>query len=263
MSIYVVTGGSKGIGATVVEILRGWGNEVVNVDIADADISGDLGTAEGRKAIIDEVHARYPDGIDGLVANAGISGVGVSKPSRVLSVNYFGAVAVIEGLYDLLEKRRGNCVVTSSFSISYTEINRYFVHELLLNCGDEERICQFVDSLEPDKISSNIYVSSKIALTRYVRRVSGSWATHGMRINAVAPGGVDTTIIPNMKEPESFSRFSLAFPMPAVYRQEDLLRPEDLGRVLSFMVTKESRGINGALIYCDGGAHGLLNTERI
>lgn len=74
MGVYVVTGGSGGIGGKTVEILRSQGHEVINVDLKDSDICANLATKEGRDEVIREIHARYPDGIDGLCCNAGVSG---------------------------------------------------------------------------------------------------------------------------------------------------------------------------------------------
>lgn len=74
MGIYVVTGGSGGIGGKTAEILRGQGHEVVNVDLKDGDICANLAKAEGREEVIRRIHELYPDGIDGLCCHAGVSG---------------------------------------------------------------------------------------------------------------------------------------------------------------------------------------------
>ena len=63
MGVYVVTGGSGGIGGKTVEILRSQGHEVVNVDLKDSDICANLATKEGRDEVIHTIHAQYPDGM--------------------------------------------------------------------------------------------------------------------------------------------------------------------------------------------------------
>jgi NAD(P)-dependent dehydrogenase (short-subunit alcohol dehydrogenase family) len=138
--IYVITGGTKGMGAATAQILKTQGHEVLNIDYDRGYICADLGTIEGRQTIIDEVHNRYPDGIDGLISNAGIAGVKGEKPSYVLSVNYFGAVAIMEGLYDLVEKKQGNIVQTVSYSVAFSERSKYFIDNLLLQCGDKREL---------------------------------------------------------------------------------------------------------------------------
>ena len=49
MGVYVVTGGSGGIGGKTVEILREQGHEVINVDLKDSDISANLATKDADK----------------------------------------------------------------------------------------------------------------------------------------------------------------------------------------------------------------------
>ena len=63
MGVYVVTGGSGGIGGKTVEILRSQGHEVVNVDLKDSDICANLATKEGRDEVIHTIHAQYPDAV--------------------------------------------------------------------------------------------------------------------------------------------------------------------------------------------------------
>ena len=76
MGIYAVTGGSSGIGKKTVELLKENGHEVVNIDIYKCDIEADLSVPEGRQKALDELHGLYPEGIDGLICSAGVSGSG-------------------------------------------------------------------------------------------------------------------------------------------------------------------------------------------
>ena len=121
MGTYVVTGGSLGIGASTVKKLRSQEHEVTSVSISNSDINADLGNTGDRLFVIDTLHKMCPNGIDGLVSNAGIAS---AKPlSKVLSVNYFGAVTIMEGLFDLIQKKSGRVYffqsMTLHFSISY------------------------------------------------------------------------------------------------------------------------------------------------
>ena len=260
---YVVTGGSKGMGAAAAEILRSQGHEVLNIDYDRGDICGDIGTPEGRALIIEEVHRRFPDGIDGLISNAGIAGVKGEKPSYVLSVNFYGAIAIMEGLYDLVEKRKGNIVQTVSYSIAYTPRTKYFLDNLLVQCPDEKRVGEFADSIAADPEFTGVYVSSKMGLVRWVRRKAPSWAARGVTLNAVAPGGVDTTIIPGMKENRAmFERQTLALASPTVYYAEDLMKPVDVAGTMAFLVTGAAKGVVGEVIYCDGGSASLFHNTK-
>lgn len=259
---YVITGGSQGIGKATVAILQAQGHRVIDISLDGSDIQVDLGTVQGRQEAIRRVHELCPDGIDGLISNAGIPGGTPRQPaSKVISVNYFGALSIIQGLFDLLELKQGSCVVTVSGSVAYGPRSRYDLDELLTDCGDEARICAFADELAERGCLPTPYVTTKYALCRWIRRVSAAWAVRGVIINAVAPGGVDTDIIPNMKTDPRFETTTLAYPMPTVYAARDLMRPETIAQSLAYMVSPAGRGCCGAILYCDGGSNAILNSE--
>ena len=115
MGVYAMTGGATGIGAALKARLQSSGHDVICVDIRDADIVADLSTAEGREHAVAEVRARAADGLDGLIPCAGVPPV--TQPlSLIARVNYFGVVAVVEGLKDLVAKRRGTVLLVGSNS---------------------------------------------------------------------------------------------------------------------------------------------------
>lgn len=261
MGIYAVTGGSKGIGAKTVDILLDCGHDVINIDIEGGDINANLATTQGRQKVIDQLHDRCPDGLDGFISNAGIASAKIL--SVVLSVNFFGAVAVVEGIYDLLKLKKGNCVVTVSGSIAYLERGKYAVDELLCNCGDEERIGRLVDTFDPALVSNSIYGSTKVALVRWVRRIAPSWAVRGVNINAVAPGAVATTIMDGLSKTGLDMDILLSLPMPLVYTEQKLMDPLDIAQTLAFLVQPGAKGISGEVLYCDGGTSSLLDPEKI
>ncbi len=276
MGVYVVTGGSRGIGAKTVGLLKKDGHTVVNIDISDGDINVDLAADEGRNAAIKYVYDLFPSGIDGFVCNHGIGGLARYKSSYILSVNYFSAVTLLDSFYELLKKKSGNCVVVSSGSIAYAKRKKYFVDELLTNCGDEKRICRLVDSFAesdtksalqqtegarfiPGEVANAMYISSKMALAHRVRRISSSWAQHGVNINAIAPGAAATSIMQGMKKPPLDVFF---YPMPAIPDQEGEMDPDDIARVIAFLVSPENKGMSGALVYCDAGASAIIDPDK-
>jgi NAD(P)-dependent dehydrogenase (short-subunit alcohol dehydrogenase family) len=263
MGTYVVSGGTKGIGRATVHALRGAGHTVVNVDITDGDVTADIGTKEGRDAIIKKIHELCPDGLDGFASNAGIAS---AEPlSRVLSVNYFGSVALMEGLYDLLRKKGGRCVATASGSIGYgwRDGNRYFVDNLLVNCGDEARIGMLVDTFDPEEASKHVYCSTKYALARWVRRIAPSWAVSGVNLNAVAPGGVATSIMDGHKRTGGDPEEMKSFAMPTHVRRGGMQSPDEIASAITFLLQEGAVCLSGALVYCDGGTDAVLHPEKV
>ena len=253
MGVYVVTGGSGGIGGKTVEILRSQGHEVVNVDLKDSDICANLATKEGRDEVIHTIHAQYPDGIDGLCCNAGVSGA-CGNLKLMISLNYFGATNLAHGLFDLLKKKGGSCVVTSSNTISQGAARMDLVD--MLNYSqtkpvNEERILNIIEKFDESSLAvgNSIYVTTKYALARWARRVSASWAANGVRINTVAPGNVSTPLA--------------ALPIPINYGTDTLMDPEDIANVIAFLVSPLAHGINGNVLFVDGGTDALLNSEKV
>ena len=254
MRTYVITGGTTGIGSAVREQLREQGHEVLNIDYKDGDILADLSTPEGRRAAIRAVFEKYPDGIDVLICNAGVGPM--APPKAIFSLDFFASVQIAEGLRPLLKKKKGNCVVTSSNSITNMTVRV----DMLSNVMDEDRIAELVETI-PQKLSSSCYSSAKRALARWVRRVSPSWGVDGMRINAVAPGSTSTPITQNMTEAQEEA--SLMIPIPTRYGTRSRLSASEIANGILFLASPQASGVNGVVLFVDGGVAALLRSEQI
>jgi len=114
---YVVSGAASGIGAATTTLLREQGHRVVTVDLRDADVTADLSTAEGRESAVAGVRA-LADVVHGVVPAAGIGGFTGTDPALVVSVNYFGAVALVEGLRERMAAAGGSGVVFLAAALS-------------------------------------------------------------------------------------------------------------------------------------------------
>lgn len=109
-------------------------------------------------------------------------------------------------------------------------------------------------------VGNSLYVSTKYALARWIRRVSATWAANGVRINAVAPGNVHTAMTATMS---TTAKMALnALPIPTKYGQECLMAPEEIAEVMVFLASNSARGVNGNIMFVDGGTDALLNSER-
>ncbi len=259
MGIYAVTGGSSGIGAKTVEYLRSMGHLVYNIDLKDGDITANLATDEGREHVIARLHELCEQGMDGLVCCAGVSS-SCGNLKLIISLNYFGAVRLADGVFDLLEKRRGACVIVSSNSISQ-KVVRMDIVNLLNNQADEKRLLAIMDNFDPARDGHPMYVTSKYAVSRWMRRVSADWAAHGVRINAIAPGNVETAMTAQLSG--GAREAMMALPIPTLYGQEKLMDAGDIAGAITFLVSHQSNGVNGVVLFCDGGTDALLNSEKI
>ena len=116
MGTFAVTGSASGMGAASAALLRDAGHTVIGVDLHDADIVADLGTDEGRRTAVQEILAAADGVLDGVAAIAGV-GPNMRDAAAVMSINYFGPVALLEGLHPaLVRSGAGRAVVIGSNS---------------------------------------------------------------------------------------------------------------------------------------------------
>lgn len=257
MGIYVVTGASSGIGLAIKEKLISNGNEVCNVDYKNGDITADLSKKEDRQRAVQEIYKMYPEGIDGLVCNAG---VGPTFPAtQIFSVNFFAPVELSTALKPLLMKKQGACVFTASNTITLDIVIRNDWVDLMVNSLDEEKVIEFATTI-PQQMGSMCYSSSKKALVKWIRRNSAAWAYDKVRINAVAPGNTTTAMTAGMTEQQWHS--ALLIPIPTRYGKKEFLDASEIANGMYFLLSKEASGVNGTTLYVDGGIDALLRTDE-
>lgn len=255
MAIYVITGGSSGIGASIRSQILDAGHEVFNIDYKGGDFEADLTTDEGVAASIKAVEEKYPEGIDVLVLNAG---VGPTMPAeKIFALNFYASRELAEGLRPLLKLKRGNCVMTVSNSITNQTVRLDWV-DLLTSMRRKSRGLELARSLEPAQAPS-AYASSKRALARYIRRASPSWATDGLRLNGVAPGNTTTPMTQNLTDAQRDS--ALLIPIPTRYGTREFLDADEIASAINFLASPAASGINGQILFVDGGIDALMRSE--
>lgn len=249
----VVTGAASGIGAATAQYLTGKGDRVIGVDLRGTDIDADLGTANGRTAMIEAVTRLAPDGIDGVLAGAGISNG--EKPRETIAINYFGAVATLEGLRPLLARSARPRAVAICSTAAMLPSNRK-VADLCL-AGDEAGALAGM-AAEPD----TAYATSKYALSRWMRRaaVSGEWGGAGILLNGIGPGVVETPMTaPLFGQPEMVKLIGQSNPIVV----EGYAQAGEIAEVIAFLLGMENHYLLGQLLFVDGGSDAILRPEHI
>ena len=247
MGTICITGAASGIGAATRRQVEAAGHTVVGVDLRDAEVVADLSTPEGRDAMVDGVGAASGGTLDGLVVAAGVNGGG---PPLVVSVNYFGAVATLEGLRPLLARGTDAAAVAVSSNSSTTMqgVDQAIVDACLR--GDERAARAAAGEIVD-------YPSSKLALARWVRRQapSAGWIGEGVRLNAVAPGPTATP----MTEDLAFPVLDLgdAYPVPI----QRVATADEQAAAIAFLLSRAASYVVGVVLPVDGGGDAAARAD--
>ncbi|MBV7705803.1 SDR family oxidoreductase [Nocardia nova] len=250
MGTIAVTGSASGIGAAVAAHLEKEGHRVIGVDLRDAEVTADLGTAEGRAHAVAEVSRISAGRLDGFLPFAGVAAATGRPGGLVVSVNYFGAIALLEGLRPLL-RESGNASVVLVSSNSTTTQPLWPV-ELADAClaGDEERARGIAESFG-DLGAIQAYPATKAALAWYARTKSAEYIADGIRLNAIAPGIIDTPMTQEgSKDALTGEGMKQFLAMTPIGRPG---RPEEIADLAAFLLSDKAGFFVGSVIFCDGG----------
>jgi NAD(P)-dependent dehydrogenase (short-subunit alcohol dehydrogenase family) len=251
--VTAVTGSASGIGAAIRGRLEAAGERVVGVDLGGAEVAADLGRPEGRAAAVAGVRARAGGRLDGLVVSAGL-GPHVEPCATIVSVNYFGAVALLEGLHDaLVAGERPAAVAVGSNSSALPGADTPLVAACL--AGDEVEARR----LAGDLAGPVVYAGSKLALARWVRRHAPGprWVGSGVRLNAVAPGAVMTPLLQGGLDHPVLGDAIRGFPIPT----GGFGAPAAVAAVVTFLLGPEAAFCCGSVVFVDGGSDALLRPD--
>lgn len=244
--VAIVTGAAEGIGwATAQQLAQaGW-------TVALFDMNGELVAERARSlgaqhsgwacdvTLADEVKARVRDvvakhsRIDGLINNAGIADQtaptlqqDIQAFDKVLSVHLRGAFLMSQQViaYMHLQPRdaQGN-------------------RGAIVNIGS---IASFGGI--PGR---NAYCAAKAGVLGMTRALASEWARHGIRVNAVAPGYVNTALVASLAERGAIDAKAITHRTPMGRMAE----PAEIAQVIAFLVSPLASYITGAVLAVDGG----------
>ena len=244
----LVTGASRGIGRATASalaeagahVLVHYGRSVRDAESLVADIRSkegradairaDLGTPQGATLLAKEVRSIVGERLDVLVSNAGISKAATIKDHTVedfdnlFATNVRGPFFLVQQLLPVLGEG-SNVIVISSLG----------AHAV-------------VGKPDLDNSSLLAYASTKGALEILVINWAAILGPRGIRVNAVAPGVIDTDMS-NFAKTEAGREATLG--MQALKR---IGKPEDVADVVAFLASDAARWITGASIPVDGGS---------
>jgi NAD(P)-dependent dehydrogenase (short-subunit alcohol dehydrogenase family) len=247
MSTIVITGSAGGIGRATRARLEHDGHRVIGVDVQDAEVIADLGTPTGRDAMVAATLAACDGVCDGLVAAAG-----TMNEEFAIPVNYFGAVATLEGLRPALAK--GTSPKAVAISSNSTTTSPGLPDEIAHACldGDEARAVELAAGGY-----ARGYAGSKLALARWVRRnaVTPEWIGAGINLNAICPGVIDT--------PMTEGQLDFIFGIPDVF-PIPVARPgtaDEVAGLLAYLLSADAGFFCGSVVFMDGGSDAATRAD--
>lgn len=249
----IVTGAASGIGLEACRDLleRGWSVHGLDVT-ADgmAKAAASLGSdrfhhhvcdLRDAKAVVDTMAAiKAEEGsVNALIACAGILKLG---PLAEMSVEDFDLVfgVNVRGLW-----------LSARESMS-----------MLRKAADQGELARIillssVSALRP-KIDSGAYSASKAAVSQLTRVLSVECAPHGILVNALAPGTVDTPMVNDQSDPAKRGNWRPSGPSPV----GRIAQPSDIVRVMRFLLSEDAAYVTGATIPVDGGTQAAFVPPR-
>ncbi|HEX3673876.1 MAG TPA: SDR family oxidoreductase [Rhizomicrobium sp.] len=246
----ILTGASRGIGHATVKRFSSAGWRVITCSRhafpencpwaagPEDHIQVDLSDPADTERAVCEMRERLPDGkLDALVNNAAISpkgagaegrGVGGKAGARlgiiesemalwrqVFEVNFFATIWLARGLIGELERAQGAIVNVTSIAGS--------------------RVHPFAGAA---------YATSKAALAALTREMAADFGPLGVRVNAIAPGEIDTAILS-----PGTDKLVEAIPL------RRLGTPEEVAKAIYYLCTDQSGYVTGAELHINGGQH--------
>ena len=235
----LITGGATGIGLGIAEAMVAAGGTVTlssrNRERLEEACRGlgpkadfrvmDVVDYQGAKQVIEDIEGKRP--IDILVNNAGIH---LKKPGEEISIEEFQNILDVHilGAHNLsatvgshmLKRRRGTVIYIASmaslFGIPYV----------------------------------TAYAAAKTAMLGIVRTLASEWGDRGVRVNAIAPGWIDSAMMRKAFDNDNQRKEKVLGRTPLGRFGE----AEDIGNTAVFLASEAAKFITGACLPVDGGA---------
>ena len=240
----VLTGGATGMGAATAARLRASGADVTVLDVVEPEDAFDFVACDlSDRASIDSAIARLPATIDALVNVAGIARA--TDMTDVLAVNFLGLRHLSEAALPRI-RSAGSIVIVAS-TAGHDWRNRRDDVGAVLDTADFATGRGWLVA-NRGAWEDNPYKFSKQCAAAYTHRLSGTALAHGVRVNCVNPGAVQTQLTPAFQDllgPEMYD-----WGVAQIGRHA---QPDDVAEVIAFLASDTCRWLNGVEITVDGG----------
>lgn len=219
----LVFGGTRGIGAACVDALK------MDCEVAFTSVSGsaglrvDIQKPEEVKAAFDQVEKEYDRKLDCVVCNAGIN-VPPGPIAQFDPANFRKLVEVnIVGAFNVLAEAARRVADGGSIVALTTSLVRHAA-----------------PGVGP-------YSATKAAVESLVRSMAKELSARKVRVNAVAPGPVDTNLFHAGKTEEMKARMAALSPLNRIGT------PQEVAQVVAFLASEKASWVHGQIVQPNGG----------
>lgn len=231
--VYVVTGGSSGLGAGIVDEVLAQGNTAVILDTSEpttvlSDRVAFIGCDVRSTGQVNEAFARIDADfgrVDGLTNCAGVARPEISSElsdegwQTLLDIHLGGTMRCSRAAFHLLKSSGGSIVNVSSVAASVAVPRRL------------------------------AYNSAKAGVNGLTRTLAVEWAEYGIRVNAVAPGYILTAMTEALFKAGQLSSDPIVQRTPL----RRLGSPKEVASVVGFLHSRGASYVTGEVISIDGG----------
>ena len=244
----LVTGGTKGMGLAIVTLMQQRGAEVLTTARESSGdlpagvhfIRADLGTREGSDALVNAIQAEY-GGVDVLINNVG----GSTAPGG-------GALALTDALWD--DALQSNLLAAVRLDRALLPAMLDKKYGVIIHISSIQRSLPLYES-------TLAYAAAKAALSNYSKGLAKEFGPRGIRINAVAPGFIETTAASRM-----IARIAEHGGVSVETARQQVIdslggipigrpgKPEEVAELVAFLASERAASIHGSEYVIDGGA---------
>jgi 3-oxoacyl-[acyl-carrier protein] reductase len=238
----LVTGASAGIGAGIARVLAAEGARLaVTARRADrlATLADEIARGGGERPVVIAGDITTVDGVH-RIADAAVAALGQVD----ILVNAAGGSRT-------LTLDSGDAGWDEAFALNFTSLRR-LTEQLVpaMKARQWGRVINITGQMEPRTL--NGAVAAKAAVHLWAKGLSCDLAPHGVTVNCVAPGRINSEQILEKLHPTPEARREfIARHIPIGYFGE----PEDMGHMVAFLASPRARYITGSIIEVDGGMH--------
>ncbi|MBF9023513.1 SDR family oxidoreductase [Rhodobacterales bacterium FZCC0069] len=229
MKTAVVTGGTRGIGEGISRSLARAGWSIIAASSSPEELSAFVPQDNIKTEVLDVTDQKSIDKLfgslsrlDGLVNCAGILRRGdeydITTFAEVVDVNLIGTMRTCLAAYPLLKAVSGTIINTASM------------------------LSIFGGPLVP------AYSASKGGVAQLTKSLAGNWAEDGIRVNAIAPGWIETEMTQGLRDDKTRAQAIMARTPMKRWGQ-----PEEVGALATWLLSESASFVTGSIYPVDGG----------